>query len=114
MKRTKEQDEKNRRSVAVYPTPDGEGDMAHAIPVWTQPVDEGSNWDEVRIGYSCFAFSLMTIISQVVLPVVARKKGLDDQYEMQDGSPKPAKVRETVPEPVCGISISFLCLRLQP
>jgi len=81
MRRAKEEEEKNRRSIAVYPTPDGE-DMEHAIPVWMQPV-ENSNWDDV------------------VLPVVARKKGLDGQYEMTDGTPK-AKARERAPEPAPG------------
>ncbi|KAF8440787.1 hypothetical protein L210DRAFT_961085 [Boletus edulis BED1] len=58
-----------RNSIATYPTP--EGDMVNAIPTWTQPVQKTGNWDEV------------------VLPVVARKKGLDGQYEQADGSPKP-------------------------
>jgi hypothetical protein len=60
-----------RESVAQYPAPaDGE-DMVDAIPSWTQPIPPSGNWDEV------------------VLPVVARKKGLDGQYEHADGSPKP-------------------------
>lgn len=80
--RRAQEEEKDRRSVAVYPTPDGE-DMENAIPVWTQPV-AGSNWDEV------------------VIPVVARKRGLNGQYEMTDGSPKVVQVRETVPEPAPG------------
>ena len=44
-------------SVAKYPeigdgSGDGEGDegdMAHAIPSWTQPVGKGGNWDDVSI-----------------------------------------------------------------
>ncbi|KAN0087668.1 hypothetical protein V8E55_006289 [Tylopilus felleus] len=58
-----------RNSVATYPTP--EGDVVDAIPTWTQPVQKSGTWDEV------------------VLPVVARKKGLDGQYEQAIGSPKP-------------------------
>jgi hypothetical protein len=45
----KEQDEQlNRKSVACYPTPTGQGDddMAYAIPSWTQPVHGEGNWDE--------------------------------------------------------------------
>ena len=45
----KEQDEQlNRKSVACYPTPTGQGDvdMAYAIPSWTQPVPGEGNWDE--------------------------------------------------------------------
>jgi hypothetical protein len=49
MKKTKEQLEKDRRSIAVYPTPVGE-DIEHAIPVWSQPV-RNENWDEVRRQY---------------------------------------------------------------
>jgi hypothetical protein len=33
-----------RSSVATYPTP--EGDVVHAIPSWTQPVQRSGNWDE--------------------------------------------------------------------
>lgn len=33
-----------RNSVATYPTP--EGDVVHAIPSWTQPVQKAGNWDE--------------------------------------------------------------------
>lgn len=43
--RLKIEDEKNRRSVAVYPEPTGDN-MMDAIPSWTQPT--GGNWDEVR------------------------------------------------------------------
>ncbi|KAF8558278.1 hypothetical protein OG21DRAFT_1481548 [Imleria badia] len=55
-----------RCSIATYPTPDG--DIVNAIPTWTQPVQKSGNWDEA---------------------IVARKKGLDGQYEQADGSPKP-------------------------
>lgn len=43
--------EDNRRSVAQYPTLDGEADdldMSDAIPYWTQPKIVGGNWDDVR------------------------------------------------------------------
>ncbi|KAJ7510235.1 hypothetical protein B0H11DRAFT_1900588 [Mycena galericulata] len=60
-------DEKNR------------GDMADAIPSWTQPVAPPTGrWDDV------------------VLPAVARKKGLDGLYEQADGNPKPRKVEEPI------------------
>ncbi|KAJ7465163.1 hypothetical protein FB451DRAFT_430818 [Mycena latifolia] len=73
------EDEKNRRSVAYYPSPGDDEDMADAIPSWTQPVAPPTGrWDDV------------------VLPVVARKKGLDRLYEQADGSPKPRKVEEPV------------------
>ncbi|KAJ7062371.1 hypothetical protein C8F01DRAFT_986870 [Mycena amicta] len=64
----------NRRSVANYPSPgDGDEDMADAIPTWTQPLAPSTGrWDDV------------------VLPVVARKKGLDGYYSA-DGSPKPKR-----------------------
>ncbi|EGN91708.1 hypothetical protein SERLA73DRAFT_80198 [Serpula lacrymans var. lacrymans S7.3] len=75
-------EELNRRSVAEYPAPVGE-DMEDAIPSWTQPVKSG-NWDEV------------------VLPVVARKKGLDGQYEQADGSPRPKASMTKVFEPAPG------------
>jgi hypothetical protein len=41
-------EEKNRRSVAYYPTPADGVDMVDAIPSWTQPVPASGNWDEVR------------------------------------------------------------------
>lgn len=55
--RRKEEEEERRVSVAKYPeigdgSGDGEGDegdMAHAIPSWTQPVGKGGNWDDVSI-----------------------------------------------------------------
>ncbi|KIJ17872.1 hypothetical protein PAXINDRAFT_167816 [Paxillus involutus ATCC 200175] len=68
-----------RASVATYPTP--EGNVVDAIPTWTQPVQRSSNWDEV------------------VLPVVARKKGLDGQYEQADGSPRPKPPGPIKPAP---------------
>ncbi|KAF9651659.1 hypothetical protein BDM02DRAFT_3090921 [Thelephora ganbajun] len=72
--------EESRRSVGVYPVTDLEN-AEHAIPTWTQPI-AGSNWDEV------------------VLPAVARKKGLDGQYQTTDGSPEPRKPQPERPEPV--------------
>ncbi|TFY50133.1 hypothetical protein EVG20_g11703, partial [Dentipellis fragilis] len=69
--------QENRRSIAEYPDP-GDGDMSNAIPTWTQPVPPGGNWDDV------------------VLPVVARKKGLDEHYTKADGSPKPRQNRNSV------------------
>ncbi|PPQ88404.1 hypothetical protein CVT25_011283 [Psilocybe cyanescens] len=78
------EDKENRESVAQYPTPgDEEEDMADAIPSWTQPVHREGNWDEV------------------VLPVVARKKGLDGYYENANGSPQPKKTGDTI-EPAPG------------
>ncbi|KAG9315681.1 hypothetical protein JVU11DRAFT_3327 [Chiua virens] len=76
---TKQNDPRN--FVATYPTP--EGDAVDAIPTWTQPVQKAGNWDEV------------------VLPVVARKKGLDEQYEQADGSPKP-RTEESPVKPAPG------------
>ncbi|KAF9015838.1 hypothetical protein BDZ89DRAFT_1076136 [Hymenopellis radicata] len=73
----KERDEiANRRSVAHYPTPGD--DMRDAIPSWTQPVPRQGNWDDV------------------VLPVVARKKGLDGHYEQADGSPRARQVESII------------------
>ncbi|KIM42964.1 hypothetical protein M413DRAFT_443784 [Hebeloma cylindrosporum] len=80
----KKEGQSNRGSVAYYPTPDGDDeDMADAIPSWTQPVHREGNWDEV------------------VLPVVARKKGLDGHYEDANGSPQPKKNQKNV-EPAPG------------
>ncbi|KAJ6584527.1 hypothetical protein B0H19DRAFT_1249483 [Mycena capillaripes] len=77
-------DDKNRRSVAYYPSPGDDEDMADAIPTWTQPiVPSTGRWEDV------------------VLPVVARKKGLDGLYEKADGSPKPKKNDQPV-EPAAG------------
>ncbi|KAG6335618.1 hypothetical protein ID866_3475 [Astraeus odoratus] len=76
------QKEDPRHSVAMYPTP--EGDAVDAIPTWTQPVQKSGNWDDV------------------VLPVVARKKGLDGQYEQADGSPRPKPPEETLIKPAPG------------
>ncbi|KAH6911532.1 hypothetical protein BKA70DRAFT_1538730 [Coprinopsis sp. MPI-PUGE-AT-0042] len=72
------------REASQYPVPsDGEGDMSHAIPTWTQPVPRAGNWDEV------------------VLPVVARQKGMDEYYQTADGSPQARKV-DTTPAPAPG------------
>lgn len=76
------QKEDPRQSIAVYPTP--EGDMVNAIPTWTQPVQKSGNWDDV------------------VLPVVARKKGLDGQYEQADGSPRPKPPEPMLIKPAPG------------
>lgn len=70
----------NRGSIASYPTPEGDG-MVDAIPTWTQPIQKSGTWDEV------------------VLPVVARKKGLDGQYEQADGSPRPKPPNPVAPAP---------------
>lgn len=70
----------SRGSIASYPTPEGDG-MVDAIPTWTQPVQKSGTWDEV------------------VLPVVARKKGLDGQYEQADGSPRPKPPDPVAPAP---------------
>ncbi|OCH90453.1 hypothetical protein OBBRIDRAFT_887717 [Obba rivulosa] len=69
MQRKTPRKEESRRSIGQYPTPDGD-DVVDAIPSWTQPVPSSGNWDDV------------------VLPVVARKKGLDGHYATADGSPK--------------------------
>ncbi|TCD65506.1 hypothetical protein EIP91_002554 [Steccherinum ochraceum] len=74
--------DEQRRSASVYPSPDGD-DIAHAIPSWTQPVEVNGNWDDV------------------VLPAVARKKGLDG-YEKADGSPKPKPPAPQMYEPAPG------------
>ncbi|KAF9005470.1 hypothetical protein BDQ17DRAFT_1353152 [Cyathus striatus] len=59
---------------------DGEQeDLKDAIPSWTQPVRQG-NWEK------CF----------VVLPVVARQKGLNGLYETADGSPQPKKIEQAI------------------
>ena len=51
--RKEEEDQSNRKSVACYPTPTGQGDMADAIPSWTQPVHGEGDWDEVC--FNCHA-----------------------------------------------------------
>ncbi|KAF4617451.1 hypothetical protein D9613_005716 [Agrocybe pediades] len=80
----KEETNNDRASIAQYPTPDGdEDDMADAIPSWTQPVPREGNWDDV------------------VLPVVAKKKGLDGYYQDANGSPQPRKTSNPV-EPAPG------------
>ncbi|EIN12297.1 hypothetical protein PUNSTDRAFT_118198 [Punctularia strigosozonata HHB-11173 SS5] len=71
--------EDNRRSIGSYPdvedSLDGETSLADAIPKWTQPKVANGNWDDV------------------VLPAVAKKKGLEEQYEEADGSPKVVQKR---------------------
>ncbi|KAF5360459.1 hypothetical protein D9756_004959 [Leucocoprinus leucothites] len=98
-------EEDNRKSVAYYPTPGGEGedvDMSNAIPYWTQPkvVGGDGNWDDVRALFRCFFLCALLRFAPtlvfvmflfVVLPVVARKRGLDNHYEKADGSPQPKK-----------------------
>ncbi|TFY63566.1 hypothetical protein EVJ58_g3174 [Rhodofomes roseus] len=69
--------EENRRSIGQYPTPDGD-DVMDAIPSWIQPVPPTGNWDDV------------------VLPVVARKRGMEGHYATADGSPKPPQKRGSV------------------
>ncbi|KAH0586432.1 hypothetical protein H2248_007667 [Termitomyces sp. 'cryptogamus'] len=79
-------EEAKRRSVAQYPTPPGNDSdemMIDAIPEWTQPIPHQGNWDEV------------------VLPVVARKKGLDEHYQKADGNPPPRMIN-TTPAPAPG------------
>ena len=67
----KEQDEElNRKSVAYYPTPTGQGDdnMADAIPSWTQPIHGEGNWDEAC--FICHVFmddlTLFVLFSAVI------------------------------------------------
>lgn len=74
----RKEEDQNRRSVAYYPTPDD--NMENAIPQWTQPVPVDGNWDNV------------------VLPVVARKQGLNG-YETTDGKPKPKPADPVAPAP---------------
>ncbi|EJC98148.1 uncharacterized protein FOMMEDRAFT_143581 [Fomitiporia mediterranea MF3/22] len=88
------------RAVSEYPSmPDGPGNMADAIPSWTQP-KKADNWDDV------------------VLPAVARKMGLEDQYEEADGSPKaqrPASQEVIPPQPgTFGIDYSKRRSRYDP
>ncbi|KAH9031206.1 hypothetical protein EDB85DRAFT_1865921 [Lactarius pseudohatsudake] len=73
-------DDSKRRSVGEYPVPADE-DMADAIPTWTQPVSPGGNWDDV------------------VVPVVARKKGMGEFYTRADGRQQ-KRPRSLIPEPV--------------
>ncbi|KAH9890354.1 hypothetical protein C8Q73DRAFT_652515 [Cubamyces lactineus] len=81
MQKRPTQKEENRRSIGQYPAPEGDED---AIPTWTQPIPANGNWDDV------------------VLPVVARKKGLDGLYQTADGSPKPKDPEPVVYEPAPG------------
>lgn len=91
--------EDKRKSVAVYPLSNGEENMADAIPSWTQPKPREGNWDEVSDFYCCSFPNADRLELKVVLPVVARKKGLEDHYEHADGSPQPKKVVTSI-EPV--------------
>ncbi|EAU86113.2 hypothetical protein CC1G_07192 [Coprinopsis cinerea okayama7 len=74
----KRDNSKEPRTVSQYPSPGDGENMADAIPTWTQPIPRTGNWDEV------------------VLPVVARQKGLDEFYQTADGSPQPKKVETTI------------------
>jgi hypothetical protein len=58
--------------------------MMDAIPSWTQPVPTGGNWDEV------------------VLPVVARKRGMDGHYEQADGATRSKRPESARIEPAPG------------
>ncbi|TFK20409.1 hypothetical protein FA15DRAFT_127814 [Coprinopsis marcescibilis] len=69
---------KDPREVSHYSLPAEGEELEHAIPTWTQPIHKSGNWDEV------------------VLPVVARQKGMDDHYQTADGSPQPRMVDKTV------------------
>ncbi|KAI9450217.1 hypothetical protein BJY52DRAFT_1419621 [Lactarius psammicola] len=75
-------DGSKRRSVGEYPVPADEN-MADAIPTWTQPVSPGGNWDDV------------------VVPVVARKKGMGEFYTRADGGQQ-KRPRSLIPEPAPG------------
>ncbi|KIK69985.1 hypothetical protein GYMLUDRAFT_34390 [Collybiopsis luxurians FD-317 M1] len=75
-KRQKQREEESRRSIAAYPDPGD--DPMNAIPTWTQPVPSAGNWDDV------------------VLPAVARKRGLDGHYEHADGSVPPKKEERAI------------------
>jgi hypothetical protein len=59
--RERKEREKERRSVAHYPVEDFDGDMADAIPSWTQPVksESSGNWDDVS--------SLMNTMDRVLI-----------------------------------------------
>ncbi|KAF8644429.1 hypothetical protein AX16_008488 [Volvariella volvacea WC 439] len=99
--RREQAEEARRKNKGQYPSlPGGEEDdssgdgggergdgLEHAIPVWTQPVVRGEGgWDDV------------------VLPAVARKKGLDGYYEQKDGRSSGAKrkVEDEMPAPAPG------------
>lgn len=43
---------------------------------------------------------MLIYVTQVVLPVVARKRGLDEHYQKVDGNSAPRMVH-TTPAPVC-------------
>lgn len=68
-----------RQSVGQYPLAPGDGeDMADAIPSWTQPIPKTGNWDEV------------------VLPVVARNKGLEGQFQTAHGRPQSRRLDDPI------------------
>ncbi|TEB22771.1 hypothetical protein FA13DRAFT_1472307 [Coprinellus micaceus] len=73
-----------RESVGQYPAVDNEADLSNAIPSWTQPVPRSGNWDEV------------------VLPVVARSKGMKGHYQTAHGKADPRKPVDDRPEPAPG------------
>lgn len=47
-KPTKSRENEDRRSIAQYPSPEGD-DIVHAIPTWTQPISGSGNWDDVSV-----------------------------------------------------------------
>ncbi|CCM05736.1 uncharacterized protein FIBRA_07968 [Fibroporia radiculosa] len=85
MKTIASRSDQNRRSVGQYPAADGDN-MMDAIPSWTQPVPTSGNWDDV------------------VLPVVARKKGLEGHYATADGNSRTlqSQTKSAVYEPAPG------------
>ena len=95
--------------IAEYPDMPDDSQLADAIPTWTKPVPKG-NWDEVsaecglplccQLLHFLSNFSRVHLFVQVVLPAVARKMGLDDQYEQETGVPQPRKNEEEVIPPV--------------
>ena len=77
--------------------------MMDAIPTWSEPIVKDGNWDNVSFP-NCQVTVLMLAWPEqkVVLPVVARKMGLDGQYEEVDGASHPKKPpREEIVQPVC-------------
>lgn len=82
--RERREKERERRSVAQYPVAEFDGDIADAVPTWTQPVasETSGNWDDV------------------VLPAVARKKGLDG-YTLTNGNSQ-TRQEDTRIEPAPG------------
>ena len=93
-------DDRSRESVAEYPAPEGD-DIMHAVPSWTQPVPPSGNWDDVSV-MKLVRRDCTDSYHQVVLPVVARKKGLEEHYQQANGSPKPRpRPSSNVIAPVC-------------